>query len=153
MANTYTRLYVQCVLAVQDRPSLIRPEWEQHLYRCISEIVSRNKHKMIIVNGMEDHVHLLIGLHAAQSISELIHRVRQESSEWVNLQKLATGPFAWQEGYGAFSYGRSQVNQVYHHIVNQMKHHKTLSFQEEYGVLLETFGIPFDKRYIFKEIK
>ena len=153
MANTYTQLYIQFVFAVQNRISLIKPAWEQQLHKYITGIVQKNSHKMIVINGTEDHLHLFTGLHTTQSIADLMRLVKGESSEWINTQKFVRGRFTWQEGYGAFSYGRSQIDQVYKNIINQKKHHAKMTFIEEYIALLEKFGVEYDKRYIFKEIE
>ncbi len=152
MANTYTQLYIQFVFAVQDRMSLIRPEWEEELYRYVTGIVQNKSHKMIAVNGVADHLHLFVGLHTTQSIADFMRMVKGESSEWINAQRYVTGRFSWQEGYGAFSYGRSQINQVYEYIANQKKHHARINFEQEYIQLLEKFELKFDKQYIFKPI-
>ncbi len=153
MANTYTQLYIQFVFAVQNRTSLIKPEWEQQLHKYITGIVQKNRHKMIVINGMEDHLHIFIGFHTTQSIADLMRLVKGESSEWVNTQKFVKGRFTWQEGYGAFSYGRSQIDQVYKYIINQKKHHAKMTFTVEYIALLEKFDVGYDKQYIFKGIE
>jgi len=115
-------------------------------------IVKNHKHKMIAINGMPDHVHLFVGLHPAQSISDLMQIVKGESSEWINKKGFVSGKFRWQEGYGAFSYGHSQVEQVYRYVMNQKEHHKSRTFQNEYTELLKKFEVLFDERYIFKPI-
>lgn len=152
MANTYTQLYIQFVFAVENRRSLIRQDWEEELYQYISGIVRNNKHKMIAINGMPDHLHLFIGFHTTQSIADLMRMVKGESSEWINSRKLVVGKFKWQEGYGAFSYGRSQVEKVCQYVLNQKQHHEKKTFVEEYVQLLEIFDIPYEQRYIFKAI-
>jgi putative transposase len=152
MANTYTQLHVQFVFAVQNRRSLIQPAWEEELFKYMTGIVKNHKHKMIAINGMPDHVHLFVGLHPAQSISDLMQFVKGESSEWINKKGFVSGKFRWQEGYGAFSYGHSQVEQVYRYVMNQKEHHKSRTFQNEYTELLKKFEVPFDERYIFKPI-
>ena len=153
MANTYTQLYIQFVFAVQNRISLIKPEWEQQLHKYITGIVQNNKHKMIVINGLEEHLHLFIGFHTTQSIADLMQVVKGKSSEWINDQKFVRGRFSWQEGNGGFSYGRSQLDRVYKYIANQKKHHAKMTFMEEYVALLEKFDVKYDKRYIFKEIE
>ncbi|MFN5170711.1 MAG: IS200/IS605 family transposase [Cyclobacteriaceae bacterium] len=152
MANTYTQLHVQFVFAVQNRRSLIQPAWEEELFKYMTGIVKNHKHKMIAINGMPDHVHLFVGLHPAQSISDLMQIVKGESSEWINKKGFVSGKFRWQEGYGAFSYGHSQVEQVYRYVMNQKEHHKSRTFQNEYTELLKKFEVLFDERYIFKPI-
>ncbi len=102
---------------------------------------------------MPDHVHLFVGLHPTQAISELMQRVKGESSEWINKKGFVLGKFQWQEGYGAFSYGHSQVKQVYDYVMNQKQHHQSKVFLDEYRELLEKFEISFDERYIFKVVE
>lgn len=153
MANTYTQLYMQFVFAVQNRISLIQPRWEAELYRYIGGIVKNHKHKLIAINGMPDHVHLFVGFHPTQSISDFMRIVKGESSEWINNKKFVLGKFQWQEGYGAFSYGRSQIDDVYQYIQNQKQHHKVRPFQEEYKLLLKKFEISFDERYILNSVE
>jgi len=152
MANTFTQLHIQFVFAVQNRISLIDPAWETELFKYITGIVQNHKHKMIAIGGMPDHLHVFVGLHPTQSISNLMQIVKGESSEWVNKKGFAKGKFQWQEGYGAFSYGHSQVNQVYNYVMNQKEHHKKRSFLDEYKEFLKRFEVPFDERYIFKAL-
>ncbi len=108
---------------------------------------------MIAINGMPDHVHLFVGLHPTQSISSLMQIVKGESSEWINKKGFVREKFQWQEGYGAFSYGHSQVYHVYNYVMNQKEHHRKRSFLEEYTELLEKLDVQFDKRYIFKPVE
>lgn len=153
MANTYTQLHIQFVFAVQNRISLIQTSWEEELFKYTTGIVKNHKHKMIAINGMPDHLHLFVGLHPTQSISSLMQIVKGESSEWINKKGFVKGKFQWQEGYGAFSYGHSQVNQVYNYVMNQKEHHKKRLFLEEYTELLQKFDVPFDPKYIFQPIE
>ena len=152
MPNTYTQLYVQCVFAVENRISLIHREWEEELKKYITGIVQNHKHKMIAINGIPDHLHVFVGLHPTQSISDLMKVVKGESSEWVNQNRFVRGRFSWQEGFGAFSYSRSQIDAVYKYIMNQKEHHKRTTFMEEYIDLLEKFEIDYDPRYIFHPV-
>jgi REP element-mobilizing transposase RayT len=133
--------------------SLIQPSWEEELFKYTTGIIKNHKHKMIAINGMADHIHLFIGLHPTQSISNLMQVVKGESSEWINTKGFVNGKFQWQEGYGAFSYGHSQVSQVYNYILNQKEHHKKRSFLEEYAELLQKFDVPYDPKYIFQSIE
>ncbi|MEQ1585364.1 MAG: IS200/IS605 family transposase [Cyclobacteriaceae bacterium] len=153
MANTFTQLHIQFVFAVQNRISLIQPLWEEELFKYITGIVKNHKHKMIAINGMPDHAHLFIGLHPTQSISSLMQIVKGESSEWINKKGFANGKFQWQEGYGAFSYGHSQVSQVYNYVMNQKEHHRKRSFLDEYRELLKKFEVPFEDQYIFHPLE
>lgn len=153
MANTYTKLYIQFVFAVQNRRSLIRPEWEEELYKYITGIIQNKSHKMIAINGMPDHLHMFIGFQPVDHMSELIKVVKGESTKWIKEQGYADGSFKWQAGYGAFSYSRSHIDRVYHYIQNQKEHHRKKSFREEYIELLKKFDVDYDERYIFTEVK
>ena len=152
MANTYTQIHIQTVFAVQNRQSLIGDEWKEDLYKYMTSIIQNNNHKLLQINGMPDHVHILFGLRPVQAISNLMKQVKQDSSKWINQNRLARGKFSWQEGYGAFSYSKSQLPRVIKYIQNQQEHHKTKSFREEYLALLKTHEVDYDERYIFKPI-
>lgn len=150
MANTFTQLYVQCVFAPKYRAALLQPEWSDRLRAYISVIVQNKGHKLIAINNMPDHLHLFVGLNPSQSISDLIRFVKGDSSEWINKEQLTKHKFRWQEGYCAFSYSKSQVDDVVNYIANQQEHHKKISFLDEYKLLLTKFGIDFDEQYLFK---
>ena len=102
---------------------------------------------------MPDHIHILIGMRPAQSISSLVQNVKTESSKWIKDQKFCTFPFAWQEGYGAFSYSKSHVHNVIRYIQNQEVHHKKQNFLDEYRQFLTAFEIEYEEQYIFKELE
>ncbi len=152
MANTYTQIHIQLVFAVQNRQSLISKDWQDELYRYITGIVHNRQHKILAINGMPDHLHLLIGLRPTQSLSELVQEIKGWSSRWVNEKKLVKGKFEWQEGYGTFSYGKSQVDTVVRYIQQQEEHHRTRTFREEYLAFLDLFGVEYDEKYIFKPL-
>jgi putative transposase len=132
MPNTYTQLHIQFVFAVKYRDGVIQSSWKDELYKYITGIVQQNKHKLISINGMSDHIHILIGMRPHQSISDLMQDVKGNSSKWINEKKLVKGKFEWQEGYGAFSYGKSQMKDVILYIENQEQHHLKKTFREEY---------------------
>ncbi|MBE0673622.1 MAG: IS200/IS605 family transposase [Bacteroidales bacterium] len=152
MANTYTQLYVHCVFAVQGRYSLIHKPWNDDLYRYISGIVTDHGHKAYIINGMPDHVHMLVSMHPGKSLSDLMYNVKKSSSLWINQRRLVMGKFSWQEGYGAFTYSKSQIPVVANYIENQEQHHKGQSFKEEYIKLLDSFGVKYDEKYLFTTV-
>ena len=152
MANTYTQVHLQFVFAVKYRVCVIQKSWKDELYKYITGIVQAQKHKMISINGMEDHVHILIGMRLTQSISDLMQDIKGSSSKWINEKKFVMGKFEWQEGYGAFSYSKSHMKNVIRYIENQEEHHKKKSFREEYLEFLEKFEINYDERYIFKDL-
>lgn len=153
MPNTYTQLYIQFVFAVKFLQALLDNKWDQRLRLYITAIVQNNGHKMIAINNMPDHIHILIGLHPAQSLSKLMQLVKGDSAEWINKEKLTTKKFNWQMGYGAFSYSKSQIHAVANYIEQQQEHHKKKSFLEEYRKMLENLAIEYDERYIFREME
>lgn len=152
MPNTYTQLYIQFVFAVKYRKAMIAPAWEQNLRSYITGIVQNHDHKMLAINNMPDHLHLFIGLNPKQSISDLMRIVKGDSAEWINKSNLSDRKFNWQEGYGAFSYSRSHIDNVVRYIHNQQEHHKKISFLDEYKLLLKKFDIEYDERYIFHNL-
>jgi REP element-mobilizing transposase RayT len=153
MANTYTQIHIQTVFAVQNRECVIRDSWKDELYKYISGIVQNNNHKLLSVNGMPDHVHILFGLRLSQSISDLMQDVKGSSSKWINDKNLVKGKFSWQEGYGAFSYSKHEIPDIIQYIINQSDHHRRKTFSEEYYEMLKEFEIDFDDRFIFKLIE
>ena len=153
MANTYTQIHIHAVFAVQNRLSLIQNHWQEELYQYISGIVENNGHKLLQIGGMSDHIHVLFGMRPVQSLSDLMQDIKGGSSLWINKKRFMTGKFSWQEGYGAFSYGKSQIDEVIKYIKNQEKHHKKRDFEEEYLEFLKLFEIEFDERYTLKNPK
>jgi REP element-mobilizing transposase RayT len=151
MANTYTQIHIQFVFAVKYRDGLIHVSFKDELYQYIAGILKNNNHKLLAINGMPDHVHILIGMRPTQSISDLLQDIKGSSSKWINEKKFLRTKFEWQEGYGAFSYAKSEVNSVIRYIQNQEEYHKSESFRDEYLQLLKDFNVEFDERYIFKE--
>lgn len=152
MANTYSQIHIQVVFAVQNRESLIGSKWKNELYQYLVGIIQNHQHKVIAINGMPDHVHILIGLRPSQSISDLMQKVKGDSSKWINRKGFALGKFSWQEGYGVFSYGKSQIDDVIEYIKRQEIHHQRKTFKEEYLQFLEKFALDYDERFVLKEI-
>lgn len=151
MANTYTQIYIHFVFAVANRTALIEPAWEDELQKYMTGIVRNLGHKMIAINGMPDHLHMLIGFHPTQSISDFMRVVKGESSEWINYKGFTRFRFQWQQGYGAFSYSKDQVDRLYHYIMNQKEHHRRKKFRDEYEDLLKYFDIEFEERFLFHD--
>jgi putative transposase len=152
MANTYTQIHIHFVFAVKFRHGIIQSKWKEDLYKYMTGIIQNDNHKLLAINGMPDHIHIMIGLRPAQSISDLMKNVKQSSSKWINENKLTNGHFEWQEGYGAFSYSKSQIGQVVNYIQNQELHHKKKTFRDEYLDFLEKFEVDYDDKFIFKEL-
>ena len=152
MANTFSQIYIQTVFAVSERQSLIKPEFKEDLYKYITGIVRNQGQKLIAINGMPDHVHILIGLKPAMALADLVREIKADSTNFINERKIVHGRFNWQEGYGAFSYGHSQLNTIIRYIQNQETHHHKQSFKDEYMTLLRKFDIAFDEKYVFRFI-
>jgi REP element-mobilizing transposase RayT len=152
MANTFTQIHIHIVFAVQNRMSLLNKLWQERLYKYMIAVIQKHGHKVLAIGGMPDHVHILFGFRPAQALSKLVQELKRDSSEWINKEKLVMGKFQWQEGYGAFSYSKSQITQVANYIETQEKHHKEQTFREEYLEILKKFDIEYDERYIFTPI-
>ena len=150
MANTYTQIYLQIVFAVQGRQNLIRPERKEELHKYITGIVTRHGQKLLAIHAMADHVHLLIGLKPSLALSDLVREIKTGSTHHINEHRWVAGRFAWQEGFGAFSYSHSQLTDVIRYIQNQEEHHQRKGFLEEYREFLERFHVAYDERYLFQ---
>lgn len=150
MSNTYTQLHIQFVFAVKFRRALIHADWQERLHQYITGIVQGNRHKLLQINSMPDHIHLLVGLRPHQAISALMQVVKSESTKWVKEQGFCKQNFAWQEGYGAFSYSPQDVPTVIRYIQNQQTHHRQENFLDEYRCLLKEHDIAFEEAYIFR---
>ena len=153
MADTFTQIYIQAVFVVQDRFCIISDVWKDELYKYIAGIIKNNKHKLLAINGVGDHVHILLGMKPSQSLSDLMQDIKAYSSKWINDRKLVRGKFSWQSGYGAFSYSYSQVDTIIKYIMNQEQHHHKKTFKEEYIELLKIFAIQFEEQYLFNWVE
>jgi REP element-mobilizing transposase RayT len=153
MPNTYTQIHIQFVFAVKYRRAVIAKEWKAELYKYIAGIIANNGHKLLAINGVEDHIHILIGVRPNQSISDLMQDVKGSSSKWINDQGYLSSTFKWQGGYGAFSYSKSHISNVIGYIERQEEHHRKTSFREEYLDFLEKFEVDYDERYIFDDLE
>jgi REP element-mobilizing transposase RayT len=129
------------------------PDWKSDLQAVIGNLINETGCKTLIVNGIEDHMHCFLGLKPSISVSDVMKSVKAKSSKWIDESGYLDDRFEWQKGFGCFSYSRSHVDAVYHYIRNQEKHHQRVSFREEYITMLEKFGIDYDERYIFEELK
>ena len=152
MANTYTQIYIHAVFAVEGRQSLIAPEHKIEIYKYMTTTIQNQKNKVMAINGMPDHVHLLIGLNPDIALSDLVRDAKAAASNLINDKRWVRGHFNWQRGYGAFSYSKSQVPRVARYIEDQERHHAKRSFRDEYEVLLKKFDVEYDPRYLFTYI-
>ena len=148
--GTFTQMYVQLVFACWNRENVLNKNIRPRLFEYISGIVSSLGHKSIIVNGVSDHIHILYGLNPSKSVSDTVHDIKRSSSLFITTNKLGPGRFSWQEGYGGFTYSRSQIENVYNYIDRQEEHHKKKSFREEYILILEKYEIDYDPKFLFE---
>ena len=153
MANTNTQLYVHLVFAVKHRGCFIAPSWQQELYAYIIGVIENRHHKVYAIGGMRDHIHIFVSMSPTQSVSELVQEVKRASTLWIKERHLVDGNFAWQEGFGAFSYSKSHVSKVVAYIQNQKQHHVGKTMQEEYIEFLKLFGVEYDERYVFQPVE
>jgi putative transposase len=149
MANTYTQLYVQIVFAVKGRQNLIRKQNKGELHQYITGIVQNKGAKMLAIHCMPDHTHLFIGFGSTLTISDLVRDVKANSTTFIKSKNWCK-TFAWQEGYGAFTYGQSQVKDVIDYVLNQEEHHRKRTFREEYLLFLKRFEVSYDPEYVFE---
>ena len=149
MSDTYTQLYIQLVFAVKGRKNFIHHSWEDELYKYITAVIQNDKHKLLAINGMPDHIHIFIGLNPRISISDLVKDIKRASNNWINNNGFIKERFEWQNGFGAFSYGKSQIKMICRYIENQKQHHAKKSFKNEYVTLLTEFTIEFKPEYLF----
>lgn len=153
MPGTFSQIYIQIVFAVKGRENLIAGEWKEELNKYIAGIIKGKDQKSIIVNGMPDHIHAFAGLRPSASVSDLVRDIKSNSTNFINERKLVKNKFSWQEGFGAFSYSHSHIDNVYNYILNQEQHHKRRTFREEYLSFLKKFDVPYDEKYLFEWIE
>ncbi len=153
MAGTYSQIYIQVVFAVKGRQNLLAKSWRDEVFKYMSGIITNKGQKPIIVNGVDDHVHAFIGLKPAMSLSDLVRDVKNNSTNFINDHAWINGKFSWQDGYGAFSYSHSQIENVYNYILNQEQHHSKQTFKDEYLDFLRKFEIEHDVKYLFEWIE
>lgn len=150
MPNTYSRIYLHFVFAVQFRQSIVPKKHKEELHKYITGLVQNRDAKMLAVHCMPDHAHLFTGFKPRMAISDFMKEIKVESNKFINSKKWFPGRFKWQEGYGVFSHSHSQIDQVIKYVNNQETHHLKQSFREEYISLLKKFNVAFEKKYLFE---
>ncbi|MEO7924302.1 MAG: IS200/IS605 family transposase [Chitinophagaceae bacterium] len=150
MSNTYSQIYIQIVFAVKGRQCLVKESFREELQKYISGIVANNKQKLYAIYCMPDHTHLLLSLSPNIMIADLVRDIKANSSSFIKEKKWINSSFSWQEGYGAFSYHKSQAKNVVNYILNQPEHHSKISFKMEYLNFLNEFEIEYDEKYLFE---
>jgi len=150
MANTFSQINIHIVFTVLGKENLLSNSFRHELFKYIAGILNKSGEYSLAVNGYKDHVHAFFELKPSHCLSDVVQEVKTNSSKWINDNKLIKGKFAWQEGYGSFSYSRSQRDNVINYIINQENHHQKKSFNEEYLELLNKFEIEYDAKYLFE---
>ena len=150
MANTYTQLYAQLVFSPKDRENLIHHNIKDEIYKYMIGIIKGCNQKPMIINGMPDHIHILVGFSPNISLSDLVRDIKSNTTNYINEKKMVRGKFNWQRGFGGFTYGKSQIPHVIRYIHDQEKHHKKRTFREEYLELLEKFNVEYESKYLFE---
>jgi REP element-mobilizing transposase RayT len=149
MSHSYTSSLYHCVFSTKDRGKIIDADLQSRLWPYLGGIVRDNRMKALAVGGVEDHVHLLLSLPSTMTIAMAMQLVKGGSSKWVHDTFPNKRDFAWQEGYGAFSIGISQVDDTKRYIEHQAEHHRVKTFEEEFIAFLERHGIEYDFRYVW----
>jgi putative transposase len=149
MPDTFSQIYIQIVFAVKHREGLIVDSWKENLYKYITGIVQNKGQKMIAINGVPDHLHLLVGMKPDCCLSDLVRDIKKASTHYIKEKKFTKFKFEWQSGFGAFSYSHSSLDNVIRYINNQQEHHQKQTFKEEYIHLLKKFEITFKEEYVF----
>jgi putative transposase len=150
MANTYTQCYFQLVFAVKNRRALIRMQWKDNLEKYITGIVQNHHHKLLAIGAMPDHLHILLGYNLNHLIPDLVEEIKTSSNSWIKRERLSCFNFAWQKGYGAFTYSHDQIDNVVKYILSQEEHHKRELFRDEYLQMLVKNEIEFKDEYVFE---
>ncbi|MDP3358894.1 MAG: IS200/IS605 family transposase [Lutibacter sp.] len=153
MPNTYSQIYIQIIFTVKGRENFINKKHQEELHKYITGIIAKRQQKLLAIYANPDHIHILVGLKPNISISDLVRDIKTGSSKFINDNKWVNGKFNWQEGFGAFSYSRSQIDTVINYIANQEVHHNKMSFKEEYIGFLKTYEIDYDENYLFEWIE
>jgi len=150
MPHSYVSNFVHYVFSTKERFPFIDQELESRLWPYIGGIARENGMKALTVGGTPDHVHVLLSIPATLSLAKAIQLLKGGSSKWIHDQIPRYRKFAWQDGYGAFSVGASQLKTVSRYIANQKQHHRKRSFEEEFLEFLDRYGVPYDRRYVFR---
>ena len=153
MSGTFSQIYIQVVFAVKGRESLIQTTWEEELYKYITGIIRNKGQKLLAINGMPDHIHILVGLKPSCCLSDLVREIKKSSNDFIKEKGFIKYKFNWQEGYGAFSYSHSALDNVIAYIENQKQHHRTKTFKQEYLEFLEKFKIEYKNEYLYEWIE
>ena len=150
MGHTYTRLWVHLIFSTKDRLPYLREELRESVFAYMGGIVRELNGSAAEINGVEDHVHMLIRLPASLAISKAVEIIKTNSSRWAHERRALHHTFAWQSGYAAFSVSQSQVRPVMRYIAGQAEHHRRVTFQEELTAFLKRARIEYSERHLWK---
>ncbi|MFO7615140.1 MAG: IS200/IS605 family transposase [Bacteroidales bacterium] len=150
MANTYSKMYVHVVFAVKFREAMITEDRRELLQKYMTGIVQKRNEKMLAIYCMPDHTHMLIGFQPSRSLSDLVRDVKTGTTIFMNEQRWFQKKFNWQEGFGCFTYSRSQIPTVARYIENQADHHRKKKFRDEYIEYLKKCEVDYNEKYLFK---
>ncbi len=149
MAQTLVKLYVHIIFSTKNRADWILPEIEEELFGYIGGISNGNKSKLLAANGTANHIHLLVSMSKNIELSELVGDIKRDSSKWIKTKDNSYRSFQWQDGYGGFSVGYTQIDDVKKHIANQKQHHTKVSFEDEFRYFLNKYDVEYDERYVW----
>ena len=149
MSQTLVSLLVHLVFSTKNRADLITPEIEPDLFAYLSATLKNHESRRLTVNGTTNHIHLLISLSKNVALSAVIAELKKSSSKWIKTNGSGFRDFCWQDGYGAFSVGQSNVGALKEYIARQKEHHRRRPFESELLVLLKKYGVQYDERYLW----
>ena len=149
MAGTYSRIYIHYVFTVKYRQRLLQKPWREEVFKYIAGIIPEKGQKPININGVEDHVHVLVGIKPSMAVAELARIIKNNSSNFINERRFLSRKFAWQEGYGVFSYSHDAMKRVYKYIERQEAHHARKKFSQEYIEFLEQYQVEYHEKFLF----
>jgi putative transposase len=152
-SGTFSQIYIQLVFAVKGSQNFIKASWEDELYKYITGIVQNKGQKMLAINGMPDHIHILVGMKPNCNLSDLVREIKKSSNTFIKEKKFTNYKFEWQSGFGAFSYSHTALGNVIKYITQQKEHHKKRTFREEYKDFLEKYEIDFQEEYLFEFVE
>ena len=146
--STYTQILYQIIFSTKERKRILLEDKKEQLYKYIWGILKKKNCHLYRINGVEDHIHIFTHLHPSIALADLIKDIKLASSDMIKKEKIFPGFFKWQIGYGAFTYSIHEKDNIIEYVKNQVEHHKTETFIEEYKRLLKEFEIEFDEKYL-----
>lgn len=149
MSQSLASILIHIIFSTKNRQPFILPEIRKDLYDYIVGIARSCESHVHEIGGIEDHVHLLISLPRTLALCKILEEIKKGSSKWIKTKGSFFNDFAWQNGYGAFSIGQSNYENVRTYIQNQQEHHKKIAFQDEYRAILKKYHIIYDEKYVW----